>query len=143
MASTYIRQLQNIVSGYREAGNPWPASAKSIAAWAMKNKLWAMQDADIVKRCADDLAHAMREEYYTDPQGRRVRAKHCATMEVAGEQTRLWDDHQTTTRDFMEIAAKNRRQQIVGDCRQLKTDVDSFRRQVVCGPDQDAVGLHA
>ena len=126
MASTYIRQLQNIVADYQEAGNPWPASARAIAAWVVKNRLWTMQDSDIINKCADEIARAMREEYYTDAQGRRVRAKHCATVEVSGEQMRLWDNHQTATRDFMEIAAKNRRQQIVGDCRQLKTDVDSF-----------------
>ncbi len=32
----------------------------------------------------------------------------------------------TTDRGFMIIASQQRRQQIVGDCRQLKTDVNSF-----------------
>ena len=124
--SAYKRQLQNIVAAYRESGEPWPASAKAIAAWAIKKKLWDMQPSDVINRCADDLANAMREECYIDAQGRKVRAKHCAKVEVGGEQTRLWDDHRTTTRDFMEISSKQRRYQIVGDCRQLKTDVDSF-----------------
>lgn len=31
---TYARQLQRIVSEYRHAGNPWPASAKDMAACA-------------------------------------------------------------------------------------------------------------
>lgn len=126
MGSAYNRQLQNIVDAYRDSGEPWPASAKAIAARAIKNKLWDMKKSDVIKRCADDIANAMREEYYIDPQGRKVRAKHCAKVEVAGEQTRLWDDHRTAPRDFMEIATKQRRYQIVGDCRQLKTDVDSF-----------------
>lgn len=87
--SVYKKQLQNIVETYRESGEPWPASAKAIAAWAIKKKLWDMQPSDVIKRCADDLADAMREEYYIDAQGRKVRAKHCAKVEVAGEQTEI------------------------------------------------------
>ncbi len=34
----------------------------------------------------------------------------------------------------MEIAFQQRRQQIVGDCRQLKTDVDSFNDNGEPGP---------
>ena len=37
-----------------------------------------------------------------------------------------WGDARTAPRQFMEVAFQNRRQQIVGDCRQLKLDVDSF-----------------
>jgi hypothetical protein len=68
----------------------------------------------------------MREEYITDPQGRRVRAKHAA-MRLQGEiQLTLWDDIRTAGKEHMEVAFQQRRQQIVGDCKQLKTDVDSF-----------------
>ena len=68
----------------------------------------------------------MREEYVTDPQGRRVRAKHVAIVDRAGEQLPLWADILTATREHMQIAFQQRRQQIVGDCRQLKADVDSY-----------------
>ena len=68
----------------------------------------------------------MREEYITDPQGRTVRAKHVARVERDGEQIPLWADIRTADRQHMEIAFQQRRQQIVGDCRQLKTDVDSY-----------------
>jgi hypothetical protein len=68
----------------------------------------------------------MREEYYTDPQGRTVRTKHAARLSVDGEQTTLWDDIRTADAAFMEMAFAQRRQQILGDCRQLKADVDSF-----------------
>jgi hypothetical protein len=64
----------------------------------------------------------MREEYIVDPQGRTIRAKHAARV----EQAVLWGDIRTAPRAHMEIAFKQRRQQIVGDCRQLKADVDSF-----------------
>ena len=38
----------------------------------------------------------------------------------------LWDDIRTAPRNHMRISFQQRRQQIVGDCHQLKLDVDSF-----------------
>lgn len=38
----------------------------------------------------------------------------------------LWEDFRTADPKHMKIAFQQRRQQIVGDCRQLKTDVDSY-----------------
>ena len=38
----------------------------------------------------------------------------------------LWADIRTDSREHLAIAFKQRRNQIVGDCRQLKADVDSF-----------------
>ena len=43
-----------------------------------------------------------------------------------GGQVALWDDIRTADRQHMTLAFQQRRQQIVGDCRQLKTDVDSY-----------------
>ncbi len=36
------------------------------------------------------------------------------------------DDMRTAEREFMNVAFKQRRQSIVGDCRQLNTDVNSY-----------------
>src|SRR5262245_43978291 len=68
----------------------------------------------------------MREECITDAQGLRVRAKHAATLLKGEVQLTLWDDIRTTDRFYMEVTFQQRRQQIVGNCKQLKTDVDSF-----------------
>jgi hypothetical protein len=126
MARTYAAQMQDIANKYQESGEPWPTTAKIIAAWAMHHKLWAPHPSRLVDLCADELARAMREEYITDPQGRRVRANHVARIKRNGEQLNLWEDIRTANREHMEIAFQQRRQQIVGDCRQLKADVDSF-----------------
>lgn len=125
MASAYTRQLWNIADTYQESGEPWPASAKAMMRWARKNNLLAMRESDIDSRFADDLSRALREQYHFDPQGRSVRTKHCARIKVNGEQQTLWDDLRTANPDFVAIASQQRRQQIVGDCRQLKRDVDS------------------
>jgi len=68
----------------------------------------------------------MREDYITDPQGRRVRAKHAARFEEGGRQKTLWADITTASRNHMAVALQQRRQQVVGDCWQLKMDVDSY-----------------
>jgi len=123
---TYTDQLQKVVSEYQQAGQPWPATARQIAAWGVQKKVLVPHPDTIVKRFAEDLARAMREEYIVDPQGRSVRAKHAARIVEEGEQLTLWADIRTAGPQHMQIAFQQRRQQIVGDCRQLKTDVDSY-----------------
>jgi len=122
----YAKQMQNIVTAYVESGQGWPATARQIAAWAIREGVWQAHPSTLIDQCADQLARAMREEYITDPQGRTVRAKHVARVERNREQLPLWADIRTADREHMEIAFQQRRQQIVGDCRQLKTDVDSY-----------------
>lgn len=123
---SYNEQLQSIVRKYRDAHQPWPATTKTIASWAIANKLWHAQTSTLVTQCAEQLAKAMREEYVTDPQGRRVRAKHVAILEKDGEQLAIWEDIRSASREHMQLSFQQRRQQIVGDCRQLKADADSY-----------------
>lgn len=119
---SYVDQLQRIVNAYIDAKEPWPATTREIAGWAIQHGLWQAQPAAMVRQCADELANAMREEYILDAQGRTVRAKHV----VREHQVALWADIRTAPPEHMQMAFQQRRQQIVGDCRQLKIDVDSF-----------------
>lgn len=127
---SYRDDLQKIANQYFEAGADGPATAREIAAWAIDRGLWEPQRAHVIDQCAREIAHAMREEYIRDPQGRRVRRKHTARLEVEGKQQNLWDDYQKAPREFMEIAFQQRRNHIVSECRQLKTDVDSYNDNV-------------
>lgn len=125
--ANYTKQMQKIVQEYRSSGQPWPASAKEMADWAILTGRWVMPAAAIRRRCADDIASAMREEYYTDPKRRRVRVLHPAPLLTAtGERTVIWDDIRTATRPHMELSFQTRRQGVVADCRQFKVDVDSY-----------------
>jgi len=123
---SYAKQLQRIADDYRKTGQKWPATAHDIAGWAIQERRWQPSRSDMISQCADQIARAMREEYIIDPQGRKVRAKHVATEQRDGGQVALWDDIRTADRQHMTLAFQQRRQQIVGDCRQLKTDVDSY-----------------
>jgi len=124
--ANYAKQMHRIVQEYRTSGQPWPASAKSIADWAILNGHWEMPAAAIRRRCADDIASAMREEYYTDSKHRRVRLLHPAPLFSEGERMIIWDDIRTASRPHMQLSFQNRRQGIVGDCRQFKVDADSY-----------------
>lgn len=124
--ATYTKQMQKIVDDYRLSDQPWPASAKTIAEWAILNGRWQLPAAAVRKRCAEDIAAAMREEYITDAKGRRVRLLHPATTKGTSGQLVLWDDIRTAPRGHMEISFQQRRQGIVGDCRQFKVDVESY-----------------
>jgi hypothetical protein len=129
MPKTHNEQLQQLVSRYKAAGEPWPATAHQIAEWAVQSKRWTPQHYTIIAQFADQISRAMREEYITDLQGRRVRAKHVARILRNGKQMALWvgiDDATPDHHKHMRIAFQQRRQQIVGDCQQLKTDVDSY-----------------
>jgi hypothetical protein len=120
--STYNEQMQKYVAEYRADGGEWPTTSREMAAWIINKGLWKPQSSELISICAEQLARAMREEYVIDPQGRKVRSKHAARI----QQTVLWDDIRTASREHMVIAFQQRRQQIVGDCHQLKLDLDSY-----------------
>ena len=124
--ATYAEQLQKIWRLYEEAGMPTPATARDVAAWAIDRQLWEPRTADIISQCADDLARAFREEYRTDSRGRRYRTKHAVRITRGGIQYSLWADIDSAPRGHMERAFAQRRQQIVGDCHQLRIDVDVY-----------------
>jgi len=117
----YTKQMQEIVSDYRTAGQSWPATAKEIAAWAITQRRWAMPRTAVINRCAQDIAEAMGELYFTDSRGRRVRALHPATVSRQGVLCTEWDDLRTAPRRHMALSFQQHRRKIVGECRELNT----------------------
>jgi len=120
------QQLQAIVKRYGEEVRSDPVSMKEVAAWAIQQRLWQPYPADFVSQCADELSRALREEYRIDKNGNKYRAKHAVRISSGGAQLTLWADIDTAPRSYLEKAFGQRRQQIVGDCYQLKMDVDYY-----------------
>lgn len=125
---SYNERLQELYRKYEKDGHMQPFTMHELAAWAFDNGLCQPQRSTMVNRLAEEFARAMRVEFHTDPQGRRVRTKHMATYERNGKQYALWADIRVASRDHMERSFQQRRQGIVGDCRQLKADVDSYNQ---------------
>lgn len=121
---SYSDQIQKMVQIYRSSGGKWPTSSREIATWAISTGHWVPQPSAIVAQCADHISTALWDEYYTDPQGRRVRVNHSAHYE--GEQIAFWDDGRTAATKHMQLSFQQRRRGILGDCRQLKNDADSY-----------------
>jgi len=124
--TTKTKELQRIVDEYRKAGQSWPASREEIADWAVRERKYQLTAPSLKRLVAKELAQAMSEEYYTDEKGRRVRAKHPFRVRKGGKQMVLWDDIRTAPRRNMERAFKMRRKRIASECKQIKTDVDSY-----------------
>ena len=127
--TSYKEELQGFWHLYRDAGHDDSPTAKDVAAWAITQGLWKPRPADVINVLAEDLARAWREEYATDKKGRRYRKKHPVRLTQNGKQLYFWEDLDTAPREHMEMAFAQRRQQIVGDCVQLKIDVDVYNDQ--------------
>ncbi len=111
-----------------------PATLDEVYDFACRNELWAPPKTDIRSRFRRDMARALREDYFTDEQGRTVRRYHAAKHVVMDEfgvaiQQVFWADmlsEPPPPRSHMQVALQQRRQQIVGDCHQLRNDVDYY-----------------
>lgn len=132
--AAYSDQIRRYIKQYqKEHPGEGVVDAHAIAEWAYKKGLHKPTFTAVVTLIAREVAQAMREEYRTDAQGRRYRAKHAATEKANGKTLSLWadiDDPNAPHEHFVKSFAQ-RRQQIVGDCFQLKTDADVYndRRQ--------------
>jgi hypothetical protein len=122
MRTTRAQFWAKIWDEYHEAGESLPPTAKKLAHWAIRTGRWQPHRDSILSQCAREAADALREEYYTDPQGRRVRKKHV----YAEKQEMLWADIEEARPEQMERSFALRRRQILGDCHQLKIDADSY-----------------
>ncbi len=123
---SYTKELQAAANEYFREHPGSECTAREIAHWAILTGRLKPHGNAAERQLANDLSRAMREEHRTDPQGRSVRAKHVARVKRKGKQLNLWADSQTAPPAHMKIAFQQRRQQIVGDCLQLKVDVDSY-----------------
>ena len=114
-----------VVNKYIAAGLTWPCEPRRIAEWAINKGLWKPHSESLVKQASDELTDAMRNEYFTDPQGRRVRVKVAVRVKREGKQLTLWGDWNADPQ-FIALSYAQRRRLIVGVAYQLKLDVDSY-----------------
>lgn len=118
-------QLIKIVEDYRASGEPWPASREQIAEWAVEHERYQLTRGMAVSQCAEKISRAMGLEHVRDRKGRSVRKYYAARVRENGQLVMKWDDL-NAERPFMEVAAANRRNQVLGQCWQLKQDMDSY-----------------
>jgi hypothetical protein len=127
--SAYANQVKAYLERYQaEVGGDGLLDPHLVAEWAYRNGLHKPSVRTIVDAIAADISQVFREEYRTDESGQRYRAKHAVRSKQGGKSMSLWadmDDERAPREHFVRSFAQ-RRQQIVGDCFQLKTDVDVY-----------------
>lgn len=128
---TKAEQYQDWTEEYKREGNKWPATKWDLADWAISTGRFQPKPRDFHAICASEFVSSWREQYHVDPQGRRVRTKHAYAVDRAlpdgtTQQMVLWDDMKNMAPKEMRSAAQLRREQILGDCRQLHNDVGSY-----------------
>lgn len=121
-------QKQKIINDYIDATGADEIRMIDVARWAMATGRWPKQPPhDPTAAAARELSEAAREEYYTDPQGRDVRKKHCYIIEEPDGQRRWhWVDITTAKPEPMHKSLQARRRQALGDVIQLDTDRRSY-----------------
>lgn len=124
--ATYNEQLQRIWRQYEEEHGRAAASARDVVVWGVSKGLISLSHRDPYDQLAEDMSRALREHYSTDARGRRYRLNHAVRVYKNGVQITFWAMMDFAPRSHMEKAFTQRREQIVGDCYQLKVDVDVY-----------------
>lgn len=127
--SAYANEVKAYLERYQdEIGDNGLIDPHEVAAWAYKNGLHKPNLQTVIDAIAADVSQVFREEYRTDIHGQRYRAKHAVRSKQNNKTLSLWadiDDDRAPREHFIRSFSQ-RRQQIVGDCCQLKTDVDVY-----------------
>ncbi|MEJ0094972.1 MAG: hypothetical protein WDN46_16575 [Methylocella sp.] len=124
--AAYKENLQHIWHAYEREHGAVPATLRDAVQWGVREGLIALPETDPYAKLAEDMATALREEYATDAKGRRYRVNHAVRVTKAGVQFTFWAMMKDAPRQHMQKAFIQRREQIVGDCVQLSTDVDAY-----------------
>ena len=135
--TAYANEIKNYIERFRaEVGGDGLLDAHEVAAWAFKNGLHKPSVRTVIDAIATDISQVFREDYRTDRNGLRYRAMHAVRSKKGDKSMSLWadmDDERAPRSHFVKSFAQ-RRQQIVGDCYQLKTDVDVYNNKNTSQP---------
>lgn len=123
---TNNERLQRAWHRFEEENGHLPVSARAAVDWAVKQGLLEPPEIDPYDVLAGQMATALRIEYRTDSMGRRYRINHAVRVTKSGVQYTFWGELGFAGHAHMEKAFAQRREQIIGDCCQLKTDVDVY-----------------
>jgi hypothetical protein len=124
--ATKTERLQVIWHRYEAERQHRPTSAREAVQWAVEEGLLRLPHIDPYDVLAGDMSNALREEIQTDHRGRRYRVNHAVRVTKGGVQYTFWAVMNYARHEHMEQAFGQRREQIIGDCVQLRTDVDAY-----------------
>jgi hypothetical protein len=103
-----------------------PTSARQAVEWGVAQGLLDLPQIDPYDVLAGEMADALRAEFQVDEKGRKYRVNHAVRVIKGGVQYTFWGELGFAPHSHMERAFAQRREQIIGDCLQLRTDVDVY-----------------
>ncbi len=124
--ATYKEQLQKVWHAFERENGHAPATTREACQWGVARRMIETPQVDPFAKLAEDMSAALREEYATDKQGRRYRVNHAVRISKGGVQYTFWAIMKDAPREHMQKAFIQRREQVVGDCVQLSTDVEAY-----------------
>ena len=124
--TTYKEQLQRVWHVYEHEHSAVPATVREAVQWGVQRGMIEVPEVDPLAKLSEDMATALREEYAVDLKGRRYRVNHAVRVTKSGVQYTFWAIMKDAPREHMQKAFIQRREQIVGDCVQLATDVEAY-----------------
>jgi hypothetical protein len=124
--ATKNENYQTIWHRYDNEHEHKPCGTREAVERAVAEGLLELPEIDPYDVLAEQMAHALREEFQTDAKGRRYRVNHAVRVSRGGVQYTFWASMGFAPHDHMEKAFAQRREQVVGDLVQLKIDVDVY-----------------
>jgi hypothetical protein len=127
-AKTYMEALQDYADEYLDETQSTTATTAELAEWAIRTERWSPPPNIAMRLCKEDFAKALREQYIKDDDGQSVRAKHVFRERKGDQQQYLWGDIRNAPRKHIEGSFRQRREQVVGDLRQLDRDNNYWQK---------------
>ncbi len=124
--ATKNEKLQQVWHRYDNDHKHLPTSARQAAEWAVSEGLLDLPEIDPYDVLAGEMAQALRSEIHTDEHGRRYRVNHAVRVTKSGVQHTFWGMLGYAPHSHMEKAFFQRREQVIGDLVQLKTDIEVY-----------------
>lgn len=128
--ATKAEQLQNIWHQFESENDYLPTGTREVGEWAVARGLIGLPQVDPYDVLAGQIASALREETTEDANGRRYRVNHAARITKNGVQHTFWAMMNFAPHPHMEISFAQRREQVIGDCVKLKSDVDVYNSMI-------------
>lgn len=128
--ASMTERMQRAWHKYDSRNDHRPTTMRQAAEWAVADRLLELPHIDPYDVLAEKMANAVRAETRTDRLGRRYRVNHAVRVTKSGVQYTFWAQLGFAPFGHMHKSFAWRRNQVVDDLFQLKTDIDVFNETV-------------
>ncbi len=124
---THKENMLKIWKRYQAEVSADPADLRDVAAWALKEKLWAPHPVDVQSKFAREMADVLRDQVRIDEEGREYRAFIPANIgSKDGAPLFKWADIDLAPRKHVEKGVQGERRSIVNDCFALAMKIEHY-----------------